>query len=125
MSRQCDDFHLVCSAFGPLLTFEASLGEGRGSWASGGRCSADGEGEEVCEGIFLGGGLRRRLPGGFELPLRLLASPVEAAGRERVMRAQVAPAVGHAQTVARFAGEGHLHGDGALERQSAGSWLKT
>lgn len=34
LSRQCDDFHWVCLAFGPLLAFEASLRKGRGSWTS-------------------------------------------------------------------------------------------
>lgn len=49
LSRQCDDLHWVYVAFGPLLTLEAFLWEGRGSWASWRWHSADGERQEVCE----------------------------------------------------------------------------
>lgn len=127
LSRQCYDFHGVRLAFGPLLAFEASLWQGnRTGWRC---CGADGEREEVCEGQFWGGELRRehciRLPSGFVFSLRLLASPVEAAGGECVMAPKVAPAVGHAQTVARLSGEGHLHRNGTLQWQSPSCWLET
>lgn len=84
--------------------------------------SADGERAQVCERIVWSGYFRwnsRRA-----LPLRLLASPVETAGCEGVMSPQIAPAVGHAQAVARLAGEGHLQRHGAVEGQRAGGWLE-
>lgn len=131
LSRQCDDFHRVCLAFGPLLAFEASLCEGWGSWTRRRCCGGDGEREELCKWVFQGGELGRKhsgaLPGGFviPLPLRLLASPVKAASCEGVMGPQVAPAVGHTQTVSRLSGKGHLHRNWALERQSPCCRLKT
>lgn len=129
LSRQCDDFHRVCLAFGPLLAFEASLCQGLGSWTCWRCCGADGEREEVCKWMFQGRELGRKhsrtLPRGFAIPLRLLASPVKAASCEGVMSPQVAPAVGHTQTVSRLSSEGHLHRNRALERQRAGPRLKT
>lgn len=56
------------------------------------------------------------LPQRFDLSLRLLASPVKAAGSEGVMRAQVAPAVGHAEAVPRLPCQSHLHGNRTRER---------
>lgn len=120
-SRQCDDFHWVRLALGPLLALEASLRGGLGGLRRRRCCRADGERLEIYAGVVWGGDLgwkhRRAVLQGFVIPLRLLASPVEAAGCERVMGPQVASAVGHAQTVVRLSGEGHLHRNGALERQ--------
>lgn len=128
LSRQCDDFHWVCFAFGPLFAFEASLWQGRGSWRHWRCCRADGEREKVCKWMFTGGEGRKRgaaLPQGFVLPLRLLASPVKATGCERVVSAEVSPAVGHTQTVSGLSGEGHLHRNRALERHCTGPRLQT
>lgn len=126
VSCQCDDFHRVCFAFGPLLAFEVSLW-GRASCRC---CRADGERTEVCEGICRGGGMGGwkhgcALPQGCVFSLRLLASPVKAAGCESVMSAEVAPAVGHTQAVARLSRKGHLHCDGALEGQCTRTRLET
>lgn len=126
-SRQRDDFY--CFSFGPLLASGASLWEGGGSRTGGRCCGADGERQEVCKRVFLGLELGWRhysgLLQGVEFPLRLLASPVKAAGGKRVVCPEVSATIGHTQAVSRFCGERHLNRDGGLKRQRANPWLQT
>lgn len=90
--------------------------------------TTDGERAEVRERIVWSGYFRwnprSALPRVCAFPPRLLASPVKAAGCEGVMSPQVAPTVGHAQTVARLSSKGHLHRHGAVEGQRTSGRLE-